>query len=134
MKQPILTYTGHQDGATCVAWSPDGQWIASGGFQFESTAQIWHAKTGLLHTCFNAHGSLSVKAIAWSPDGNLVASYVWDNDEIFVWDPWGGQVLSRTSKPDCHADAGLSWSPDGRYIASFGYKSGLIFRVSDGQC
>jgi WD40 repeat protein len=77
---------------------------------------------------------LGVNAVAWSPDGNFVASYICDGDEIYIWNPWNGQVHSCTSKPYCHEDASLCWSPDGTHIASYGYAKGLIFRVCDGQC
>jgi len=39
----LLTYNGHSDYVDAVAWSPNGQFIASGSW--DGTAQVWDIKT-----------------------------------------------------------------------------------------
>src|SRR5690242_7463870 len=66
-----LTYSGHTQYVRGVAWSPDGQEIASCGG--DGTIQIWQANTGkLLHTYRGHHGD--VFSLAWSPDGKYLVS------------------------------------------------------------
>ena len=40
----LLTYQGHSDRATTVAWSPDGKEVVSGSL--DTTVQVWSATTG----------------------------------------------------------------------------------------
>lgn len=73
--RPIVTYTGHSGPINNLAWSPDGQYIASAGQDI--TVQLWHSLTGdhiftyKEHTQDGAHGIMSVN---WSPNGKYIAS------------------------------------------------------------
>src|SRR5258708_9876614 len=109
----LFTYNGHSDYVDAVAWSPNGQFIASGSW--DGTAQVWDARTGALLTTYRGHKD-AVSALAWSPDGQYIASGSWD-DTVQVWDerPVGMQFSSRGHTDDVSA---LAWSPDGQYIAS----------------
>ena len=109
----LLSYTGHNDFVDAVAWSPNGQFIASGSW--DGTVQVWDAHTGAIVTIYRGHSD-AVDALAWSPDGQYIASGSWDGTAR-VWNPFTGalQVLYVG-----HSDAvsALAWSPDGQYIAS----------------
>lgn len=78
----MLSYTGHPGGADAVAWSPDGQYVASGGM-YDATVQIWHARTGNVVFTFRGHQK-PVSYIGWSPDGTTIASV--DADQVLIWD------------------------------------------------
>ncbi len=67
----LLTYRGHTDGVTALAWSPDSKRIASGSS--DHSVQVWDPVTG--NTLLTRRGySGGVSAVAWSPDSTLVAS------------------------------------------------------------
>jgi WD40 repeat protein len=72
-----------------VAWSPDSQYIASGGA--DATVQIWNSVTGDTLYTFRGHTATAlsvipdVRTVAWSPDGQYIASGGSDNTVVQVW-------------------------------------------------
>ncbi len=78
----LLTYHGHSDRATAVAWSPDGKYVVSGSL--DKTVQVWSATTGKTRLIYRGHAD-AIVAVAWSPDGRYIASSSLD-DTIQVWD------------------------------------------------
>src|SRR5260221_678339 len=112
----LLTYSGHSDYVDAVAWSPNGQFIASGSW--DGTAQVWDARTGALLTTYKRHTDI-VSALAWSPDGQYIASGDRDQTEQ-VWDERTGAPLT-TYKGHTDEVSALAWSPTSRYIASGSY-------------
>ena len=115
-------YSGHHDKVFALAWSPDGEYIASGGR--DQTVHIWHAHTGELHT-FRQMTNY-VLALAWSPDGQYLA--VGDTQGVV-------SVWHMSSNSDVNVYRGhvrfvrsLAWSPDGRYIVSGGADLGSLDR------
>jgi WD40 repeat protein len=57
---------GHRDGLWIYAFSPDGQWVVSGGE--DQTARLWDPATGALLATCRGHESKVIGA-AFSPDG-----------------------------------------------------------------
>jgi WD40 repeat protein len=62
---PVLELIGHEDLVTCLAYSPDGRFIASGSD--DRGVFLWDANSGKLLAA--VHLNTQVKAIAFSPDG-----------------------------------------------------------------
>ena len=60
----LLTYHGHSDRATAVAWSPDGKYVVSGSL--DKTVQVWSVSTGKTRLIYRGHTD-GILAVAWSP-------------------------------------------------------------------
>lgn len=114
----ILSYQGHSDYVDAVAWSPNGQYIASGGW--DGIVQVWDAQTGASIITYRGQSDV-VSAVAWSPDGQYIASASWDGT-VRVWNAFTGQLRTLYTN---HTDivSALSWSPNGQYIASASWDS-----------
>ena len=109
----IISYREHVDYVTTLAWSPNGQWLASGGT--DGTVQIWEAKTGKTCQTYLRHQA-AVNALSWSPDGSSVVSGS-DDHTAHIW-----HASSGTHQLTYQGHAGpvdsVAWSPDGTRIAS----------------
>jgi WD40 repeat protein len=64
-----------------VAYSPDGQRIASGAD--DGTVKIWNAETGALISALSGHID-SVVSVAFSPDGRRLVSGSFDTT-VKIW-------------------------------------------------
>jgi len=113
--QLLRTLTGHTNGVLRMAFSPDGQLLATGGS--DKMVRLWDPKTG---ECLHTLGRFTPYAtcIAFSPDGQnlLIASA---NRAAQLWDPRSGEP--RHTLPD--AKDGVSqaaFSPDGNILATVG--------------
>ncbi|KAJ5710017.1 hypothetical protein N7493_009609 [Penicillium malachiteum] len=105
-------------GIDSVAFSPDGQIIASGSS--DMTVRLWDAKTGQELQTLQSH-SYFVQSVAFSPDGQIIASGSADNT-IKLWGTKTGQELQTF----LHFDPvkSVAFSPDGQIIAS-----GLVINI-----
>ena len=76
-----LKYTlqGHKDEIFGLAWSSDGNIIASGAK--DNSIYLWDANTGELIRKLQHHAG-TVLCVAFSPDGQLLASGSVDNNIV----------------------------------------------------
>jgi len=107
---------GEINNATSLAFSPDGQLIASIS---EDAVQVWEVATGL---CRSRLGDnfVMINAITFLPDWSLVASASFD-DTVVVWEVAMTGLLRRVLKSHDHGTKRIvtvAFSPDGRLFAS----------------
>ena len=79
--------SGHASEVLTVAFSPDGQRLASGSY--DTTVKVWDTATGkAIHTLRGHQGPVS--GVAFSPDGRHLASASFDRT-VKIWDLTTGQ-------------------------------------------
>ncbi|MDM3857430.1 MAG: hypothetical protein PT120_21700 [Aphanizomenon gracile PMC649.10] len=105
------TLNGHSDLVRSVAYSPDGQTLASGSG--DKTIKLWDVKTGNLLQTLTGHSDL-VLSVAYSPDGQTLAS---EGDDIKLWNVKTGKLL-QTLEGHSSSVWSVAYSPDGQTLAS----------------
>lgn len=111
----IRTLKGHTYDVVSVAFSPNGQILASGSR--DKTVKLWDVATGQEIRTLTGKGFFMVIAIAFSPDGRVLASSGVGNVEL--WNVETGEKLRTFGGVGRSIMAqSLAWSPDGRVLAS----------------
>jgi WD40 repeat protein len=112
-----------------VAYSPDGRWIASGGWDKDKQVRLWDAATG--EVCATLPHPGIVAALAFTPDGTGLVTGGDLNGELLVWDLWTGQIQRRVASGK--RVRSLAVSPAGAQVA-VGIddpQAGWTMRISD---
>ncbi|CAI9106775.1 OLC1v1005994C2 [Oldenlandia corymbosa var. corymbosa] len=101
------TIAGHTEAVLSVAFSPDGQQLASGSG--DTTVRLWDLSTQTpLFTC-KGHKNW-VLCIAWSPDGKYLVSGS-KSGELQCWDPKTGLPSGNQLIGHKKWITGISWEP-----------------------
>jgi len=124
----LFTYRGHTGIVWDAVWAPNGQRIASAGF--DQTVQVWDALTGDNVLIYHGHSD-QVETVAWSLDGRYLASGGKDNT-VQVWDASTGALVITYTNHTGHV-LGVAWSPDNGRIASASFDGTVqVWSVSSG--
>ncbi len=122
------TLEGHTDGVQSVAFSPDGQMLASGSW--DSTIRLWNPNTAQQKNLLIGH--TNIVSVAFSPDGQTLVSGSWDRS-IRLWQTHTGK-LKRTLPTQKGSVASVTFSPDGSTLASAGaYQTILLWNTTTWQ-
>jgi WD40 repeat protein len=128
--QLARTLSGHTDDVQTVAFSPDGQLLASGAGGWdnpgESTIKLWRVSDGSLLDTFTGFGDW-VQKVVFSPHGEVLLScgrdgvYPYSNPQIKFWRVQDGALLAYYDE----LALDLAFSPDGRQFC-YGQGDGTL--------
>lgn len=110
-RQPQIA--GHERETWAVAFSPDGQILATGSD--DETIKLWDLRSERLIRSLTGH-SATVAAIAFSPDGHRLASASLDQT-VRIWDVKSGGT-PRILQGHPGTVRSLGWSRDGKRLIS----------------
>ena len=124
----LSTYRGHQREVHVVAWSSNGEQLASGGH--DGTVQVWNPATGKRAVTYRGY-SEPISALAWSPDGKYLAFS--PGSQVQIWNTTTDKLL-LTYEGRAGRLSALTWSPDGKYLASGGHNGTIqIWSLATGK-
>jgi WD40 repeat protein len=135
-KQTIWTQEHNTGSATraAVAFSPDGQFLASGrGNTFD--VKIWNAWNGTLVRTLTARDN-DTNSLAFSPDSQFLATATGGAGQTLNLNLWhvsdGVRVVGRIHAFNNGA-IGVAFSPDGQYVAVCGFhaRDYKVYHVPD---
>ncbi|MBN2306009.1 MAG: TIR domain-containing protein [Anaerolineae bacterium] len=109
----LYTLRGHTSRLRRIAWSPDGQTLASSSA--DNTIRLWDAATGQHFRTLKGHVN-EVISVAWLPDGQTLASASWDQT-VRLWEAATGQTI-HTLQGYSDTVYSVAWSPSGKMLAS----------------
>jgi WD40 repeat protein len=125
-----------------VAFSPDGRWIASGGWDEKlpgegahPSVRLWDAATG--EQCATLPHPGIVRCLALGPDGTWLVTGGDGDDRLRIWDVATARVRKEVRGP-AGSVRSIAVSPDGARLAASAYDQRLkhqlsVYEVASGE-
>jgi serine/threonine protein kinase/WD40 repeat protein len=123
---------GHTESVWCLAWSPDGKLLISGGI--DKTLRIWDVATR--EVVRSLQTSDFVTDVSFSPGGELITACA-KSSGVLVWQTDTGELCKnlsselRDENPMDSEKVQHSWRPDGQQLAISTTNAWLLFRRDD---
>ena len=117
----------HGERVSSVSWSPDGQRLATSGWNGE--AKVWDVHTGQEQLVLRSSRELS--AAAFSPDGKKLVTA--SNDRTArIWDAWTGKELVALNGHESWVGTAI-FSPNGKFVATGTDPNARIWDAESGR-
>jgi len=113
-QQVVHELSGHSGTITVLAFSRDGQRLASGAN--DHLAIVWDVRAGRQLSALR-HPS-AVKNVALSPDGRILATGVLYGKEVRLWEAATGRAMQTLNTEGTTWGQPVAFSPDGRSLAT----------------
>ncbi len=128
-QEPIQTLEGHTCSVTAVAWSSDSTRLVTGSR--DATAIVWNVETGeMISQVQNELITDARVGQRWSMDGTQLVDYFQNNDNVTVWNPENGQVLSTFENRSTVKS--VDWNPDASQLAIADFE-GVVITTTSGS-
>ncbi len=105
----------HRDILYDATFSPDGKWLATGGY--DAKIAIWEVESGERLRTIEIHNG-AIYDLAFSPDGNILASASGDMT-VKLWRVSDGLRLDTFNQPQGEQYS-VAFSPDGKFVFAGG--------------
>ena len=126
----VRTLSGHTDDVSAIAFSPDGELLASGAGGWdepgESTVKIWRVSDGALLDTLPGHGTW-VYDVAFSPDGRhlITSGRTGSAASIRIWRVADGELVQHYDQGVSYGVPTVRFSPAGGVFA-YGRGGGYV--------
>ena len=121
---------GHTKSIYPIQVSPDGAWIASGGW--DNKVNVWNAQTGRLMA--TKQTSAPVKSLCFTPDSSSVITI---DSEVPYFRRWNFHtdevVAEKVVDALREVPATLALSPDGKQLAAAGLAGAQVWELATGK-
>jgi serine/threonine protein kinase len=111
----VYTYQDHTDSLRAVAWSPDGNYVASGSD--DTTIRIWEPFNGRTHLVYKEH-TKEIETICWSSDSAKIVSTAQDY-VVRMWERETGRTLHTHEYPSRAPMGKIAWSHNNQLVAAY---------------